>query len=297
MAYSDGTTRLDARTQSREALQTRREQVIQLRQDGLPVMKIVRQTGLSWSAVNAAIHLFKDGGMAALKPAARGRKSGTSRILTQEQEAQIRMFIRFKRPRQYGLNDSLWSFETVMALVVKKFHIKLSARGLGGYLTRWGLRVNTKKMRPQENCSAVIRDWLPGNYADILQRATREDAAIYWLNNSVKLSTSMWCQMKPTKNPAPDLQAPSHDNQGRRIVSVTNNQGRVRWLIITGHFTVARQIRFVESLMMDCNRRKLFLIKNQASDFAAAGFTRFIATDMQSVKIFPIDGAYRDGPG
>ena len=56
----------DARTQSREVLHERRKQVIRLHRKGIGVMSIVEQTGLSWSAVNAAISLFDEGQWGAL---------------------------------------------------------------------------------------------------------------------------------------------------------------------------------------------------------------------------------------
>ena len=49
-------------------------------------MQIVEQTGLSWAAVNAALRLYGAGGAAALKPQVRGKKMGTGRHLSAEQE-------------------------------------------------------------------------------------------------------------------------------------------------------------------------------------------------------------------
>ncbi len=50
--------REDARKQSREVLHERRKQVIRLYRKGMPVMQIVEHSGLSWSAVNAAITAY-----------------------------------------------------------------------------------------------------------------------------------------------------------------------------------------------------------------------------------------------
>ena len=76
----------DARKQSREVLQERRKQVVRLHRRGIGVMQIVEQTGLSWAAVNAALRLYGAGGAAALKPQVRGKKMGTGRHLSAEQE-------------------------------------------------------------------------------------------------------------------------------------------------------------------------------------------------------------------
>ena len=49
---------------------------------GVAVMEIVAQTGLSWTAVNKALRLYKTEGSGALKPCVRGKKPGSGRRLT-----------------------------------------------------------------------------------------------------------------------------------------------------------------------------------------------------------------------
>ena len=65
----------DARSQSLAELHERRKQVIRLHKKSYGVMQIVALTNLSWPAVRAAIDLYEAGGMAALKPKERGKKS------------------------------------------------------------------------------------------------------------------------------------------------------------------------------------------------------------------------------
>ena len=76
----------DARTQSLAELHERRKQVIRLHKKQYGVMQIVELTGLSWPAVRAALDLYEAGGMTALKPKPRGKKSGEGRSLTPDQE-------------------------------------------------------------------------------------------------------------------------------------------------------------------------------------------------------------------
>lgn len=61
-------------------------------------MQIVTATGLSWPSVRAALDLYGRGGMAALKPAVRGKKSGAVRSLTAQLEQTIQHIICDKRP-------------------------------------------------------------------------------------------------------------------------------------------------------------------------------------------------------
>lgn len=54
---------------------------------GYGVMQIVGLSGLSYPMVRAMIDQYEEGGMAAIKPAARGKQAGQGRTLTAEQEA------------------------------------------------------------------------------------------------------------------------------------------------------------------------------------------------------------------
>ena len=83
----------DARKQPREVLHERRKQVIRMHRKGMPVMRIVEHSGLSGSAVSAAITAYSTAAVAALKPAARGKKQGSGRLLSESQERAVRQII------------------------------------------------------------------------------------------------------------------------------------------------------------------------------------------------------------
>jgi hypothetical protein len=100
----------DARKQSREVLHECRKQVIRLHRKGVGVMQIAQQPGLSRSGVNAALRLFEQGGAGALKPHARGKKPGTGRSLTPEQERAIQAIVIDKRPEQ--IKDGVCAVES-----------------------------------------------------------------------------------------------------------------------------------------------------------------------------------------
>ncbi|RFC30766.1 MAG: Winged helix-turn helix [Candidatus Nitrotoga sp. MKT] len=74
----------DARKQSREVLHERRKQVNRMHRKGVAVMEIVAQTGLSWTAVNTALGLYK--------------AEGLGHRLTASQELTIQQTICDRRP-------------------------------------------------------------------------------------------------------------------------------------------------------------------------------------------------------
>lgn len=217
-----------------KTLLERRQQVVRLFQAGTPVMQIAEQTGMGWQGVRTAIDLFEVGGEAALKPAARGRKPGSGRSLSHEQEAEVRSMVRAKRPSFYGFESALWSRENVQALIAAKLDYAISTRLLAYYLERWGLVVPGNPRDPASRCSPQVRQWLEANYPRFVQEAKATDALIYWVNKPVMLSRAVWSPPVKDRDPEDGYQGQLAMPTIRRMVSVSNNQGKLLWSICPG---------------------------------------------------------------
>lgn len=170
----------DARKQSREVLHERRKQVIRMHCKGMTVMPIVEYSGLRWYAVNAAITAYSTAGAAALKPAARGKKQGSGRLLSESQESAVWQIICDKRLKQLKMAFALWNCAAVMQLVERECGIKLSVRGVGNYLKRWGFTPQKPIKKAYEQRPKAVQAWLDEQYPEIEKRAKSEDAEIHW---------------------------------------------------------------------------------------------------------------------
>ena len=65
-------------------------------------------------------------------------KQGSGRMLSESQESAVWQIICDKRPEQLKMEFALWNRAAVMQLIELECRIKLSARGVGNYLKRWG---------------------------------------------------------------------------------------------------------------------------------------------------------------
>jgi len=279
--------KVDARKQTRDALFERRRQVVQLLGEGVPVMKIVECTGLSWAAVNAAIEKYRLEGDSGLRPAARGRKPGAGRALTEDQEADVRQFIRRRRPQYYKLKKNLWDRDTVKQLIELKCGIALTDRAIGNYLSRWGLVSKSSKRRESDRCSQAVRKWLDLGYAEIRQQALEEGAKIYWLRESVMINAAAWYSPNKNQDPISEASAPAAPKKKLSMISVATNQGKVLWAISNGPFDPGRQIKFVESLIRNSKGRMIVLIRRDFKAYSSEHFKWWVRANDQRVKVFP----------
>lgn len=247
-------------------------------------MQIVERTGLGWAAVNAAVKKYLAEGASALLPDARGRKPGTGRALTPEQEAEIRQFIRMRRPRHYRLKRYLWDRESVRQLVVQKYGVDLSERVIGNYLHRWGLAPKNSKLSEPERCSKDVRQWLERNYVEVVRMAREEGAEICWLRKPARLDAEAWRPSITSKDA--EAETPTLPKKKLSMVSVATAQGKLRWAVIQGTFNAERQIKLVKALIRDTRKRKVFLIRSDWRTYAGPDFMWLIRVHKQ-VKFFP----------
>lgn len=321
--------KVDARKQTREELHRTRQNVVRLYQGGTPVMQIVSDMGLSWAMVNATIKRHKVDGEEALKPAARGRKQGTGRLLTAEQEVEIVAFIRKRRPRFYGLKTALWNRQALSQLIVQKYGIALSIRGTDKYMDRWGLVPKKAKKLAHDRCTSEICKWLKENYRQIESQANEGNGEIYWLQKPTALKAHIWYRNNTRNKDTPPAvllrkrhgrdQAPeSHDlidsgivdqdealpidasaadaltsvgtsPKNLKLIAAVTSQGKECWAIIDGSFNADKQIRLIKNLLKDARGKRLFLIRTDAAMFKSAAILDWVEANSDKVRIFPAE--------
>jgi transposase len=252
----------DARKQSREVLHERRKQVIRLYRKAMPVMQIVEHTGLSWSAVNAAIVAYLSKGAEGLKPGARGKKEGSGRTLSQEQERVVRQIICDKRPEQLKMEFALWNRAAVMQLIERECGIKLSVRGVGNYLKRWGFTPQKPIKKAYEQRPEAVQEWLDKQYPEIEKRAKAEGAEIHWGDETAVVNTDVRGRSYAPTGKTPVTFAVGGTRQKLSMIATVTNQGKTRWMIIEESFNADRLIEFLEALIADAGKKVFLILDN-----------------------------------
>ena len=246
---------MDARKNSRLELSLRRQQVIDLHESGIPIMQIVKETKLSWPAVNNALKVQTN-----LTPAVRGRKKGTGKLINIEEEVELLNIIYQRKPWQVGLKGFWWNRKLIAQLINKKFGLTLSDRGLGNYLRSWNMVIDGADKSPYQRCTKPIRKWLDENYALIEQRAKSENAKLYWVSRA-KIGSE------------------------HEMVCFVNNQGKVNWLIIK-KYKSAKLIDILQRII-DKSRERIFLIRNNSTICNNEPFRDWLKKNKEKIECFP----------
>lgn len=227
-------------------------------------MQIVKESGLSWHAVNKAITLHKTGDEVSLQPKARGKKPGSGRVLSQEQETTMCEYLSTRSP---GNKLSMWNREAVTQMIEDKCGITLSIRAVGNYLTRWGFVLKQPNKRPYDRCSKDIKKWLNVNYTQIEGQVQIDNAKIYWSGKTV-------------------IGASEQGGEKRWMISVVNNQGKIYWRVVAGKFGQEEQIKFLKALMK-ISKHKVILIRDDTKIYGQSEVLAWLKTNEEKIKLFP----------
>lgn len=149
-----------------------------------------------------------DGAVAALR---RGLRPGEPGTLSREQELELIDTLRGVYPDAFGLDDELWTRQSLGTLAQRRFAQPMDAAAAGTYLRAWGVGPREPRERACGLCVDAVERWVRTEYPAISRSAQDHTAEIYWIGRT-RLRGTM---------PAAD------------VLSAVSARGRVRFMITT----------------------------------------------------------------
>jgi transposase len=248
---------IDARKLSLEVLEEKRRQAHRLRKRGMTRAEIGEIVGVHADTIGRWLKLDKG----RLGYATPGRKPGSGRRLDAEQEQRIRAVLIDKTPDQLKMPYALWTRESVRELIRIRYGMELPIRTVGDYLKRWGMTPQKPQKRAYEQRAPEVQAWLAEEYPEIQARAKREDAEIYWGDE-----TGLRNDCQHERGYAPKGKTPVIRLNAKResvnMISAITNQGKVRFRIFEGAMNADVLIDFLMRLLKDAQRRVFLILDN-----------------------------------
>jgi transposase len=124
------------------------------------------------------------GGDGAVAAARRGQRSGEAGVLSRDQELDLIETIRDCYPDQLGLDDELWTRQSVATLAQRRYDLPADAADVSGYLRAWGLGPREPTDRACGLCVDTVVDWLKHEYPAIVRSAQEHRAELYWIGRT-----------------------------------------------------------------------------------------------------------------
>ena len=183
-------------------------------------------------------------------------------MLSEVQEGTIQLTIIDKRPEQLKMDFSVWSKAAVNQHIEQEFGIKLQARSVGKYLTRWGFTPPKPIKKAYEQSPVAVQAWLEGEYPGIVQRARAEGADIHWGDETALVNTDVRGRSFAPAGKTAVAMAVGGTRQKLSMIATVTNQGKTRWMIIDEAFDVEKLIEFLTALIKDAGKKGFLILDN-----------------------------------
>lgn len=278
------TNQTDGRNLPKEVQQHNRNQAIRLFQDGKSRKEIVTIIQVHYDVVCRWIRAWQKGGEKAITLKKRGRTPGDKRKLTQQQEDKLKGLLIDKNPQQLKLPFALWNRKAIQSAIYQMWRIKIAIRTIGDYMKRWGFTPQKPLKRAYEQNPKAVKKWLNETYSEIHKLAKRDDAEIYWGDE-----TGIRNDCQHTRGYAPRGKTPVVDINARRfslnMISAVTNQGGVRFMMYESNMTARVLIKFMKRLIKDA-KRTVFLILDNLRVHHAKLVKAWLARNEDDIEVF-----------
>ncbi len=164
----------DRRRASTDARIELRKQALRLRKSGRTLAEISEITGYAVPYLSTLLRALSSAPEQAALLARGGRPKASGRALTLAQERQVQDWVCRRCPDQLQLPFALWTRKAIQRLIENKCGVRLSIRGVGEYLARWGYTPQKPLRRAYERDEAKVQAWLMHDYPRIKRCAKRE---------------------------------------------------------------------------------------------------------------------------
>ncbi len=236
---------------------------------------------LSKSAVDKIWTRYNQKGRRGLISKKRGVQKGKK--INGEQAAEIRRLVKDKLPEQLKLAFGLWTREAVQQLIKNKFDIELSRWQVGRYLKDWGYTPQKPISKAFEQKPEKVKLWLEKEFPAIKKRAKKENAIIYYGDE-----TGMRSDHQAGKSYAPKGQTPVIKKTGKRfslnMISAISNKGHLQFMIIDGRFNSEVFQTFLKQ-MIKYSRQKIFFITDGHPAHKTKKLNEWLAENKDRIEV------------
>ncbi len=246
---------------SADKLYDLRRRVVKMRKRGYKIREVADAFDVGESTVKKWWAIYLDAGITALKPKKRGRKTGSHRSLTPEQEQEIQQLIALKTPDQLKLPFALWTRRAVMQLIHQHVGVRIAIRSTGRYLKRWGYTPQKPLKRAYEQNPKAVQRFLDEEYPEIKRRAKAEDAEIHWGDETGLRSDSQHGRSYSPKGKTPVIRLNAR-RWSSNLISTITNQGKVRFMLYKSNMNADVFIRFLKRLVKDATKKVFLILDN-----------------------------------
>jgi len=276
----------DARKIDKSTLQYLRDRAIDLRKNGKSNKETALILGVAAETTSRWYSKYKRDGKKALKVQKTGRPKNVGKTLSDEQERQIIRQLIDTNPQQLKFKFALWTREAVKHLIKHELGIDMPISTVGHYLKKWEFTSKKPIKRAYERKDEKTQKWLNEEYPKIKKQAKKEDAVIWWGDETacVSLPSNLKGYAKKGAKIKPVLTHPAQKFKINMISAITNT-GKTVFSLYDESINVDRFIDFLQKVIKSSDK-KVYMIVDNLRVHHAKLVTKWIEEHKDKIAIF-----------
>ena len=272
---------LDGRKINRKALEEIRIRAVKRVEAGESPEVVIKALGLTRPRIYEWLAKYREGGMEAL----RSRKAcGRPAKLSGQNLQRIYKVVVGKDPRQLKFEFALWTRGMVREFIRREFNVRLSEVSVGRLLRKLGLTPQRPKRSAYQQSSALVIDWMVKEYPKIKQMAKKENAEIFFGDES-----SVRSDYHSGTTWAPKGKTPTVKANGSRfrvnLISAISGHGSMRFMATEKRLTAIVFCEFLKRLIAGTTR-PIYLILDNHPVHRSKAVKKFVESTKGILKLF-----------
>jgi transposase len=245
----------DGRKINPKALEEIRIRAVQRVQAGESPETVIKTLGFARACIYNWLARYRAGGWDSLRT---GHRSGRPKKLNGIQMKWVYKSIRDKDPQQLKFVFALWTRSMVADLIKRQFNLKLSLTSVGRLLNQLGFTCQKPLYRAYQRNPELIQKWKKEEFPQIVKRAKKEGAIIYFQDESGIRSDFHSGTTWALKGQTPIIEA-TGARFGLNMMAAITPRGQMHFMIVKGTISSDQICQFLKRLMQG-HEKKAFLI-------------------------------------
>jgi len=212
-----------------------------------------------------------------------GKRSGRPAKLDGKQLEKLAKIIRTKNPQQLKFEYALWTIPIIRRLIRDRFDVKLSEVSVGRLLKRLGLTPQRPLYRAWQQDSALVEQWRDKEFPKLARRAKRENALIFFADESGIRSDHHAGRTWAPKGETPIVQA-TGARFSLNMISAINNRGHFRFMMVDGTVTAIVFRDFLKRLIEGMDQ-KIYLVVDGHPTHKAKLVKTFVEANKNRIEL------------
>lgn len=271
----------DGRKLPREAKAQLRLAAVKRVESGESPEFVAAGMGINRRAIYRWLEAYHYGGEDALKAKP---ILGAPPKLDAKQMAKLSRIVQTKNPLQLNFPYALWTVAMIRELIRRQFSVALSEVSVGRLMRRLGFSPQRPLYRAWQQDPALVEQWRTREYPQIAARAKRENALIFFADESGIRSDyhagTTWAPVGET----PVVKA-TGARFGCNMLSAVNALGHFRFMTVEGRVNGSVFREFLRRLITGMDR-KIFLIVDGHPSHKAKLVQQFVAQNAERIELF-----------